>query len=138
MRRNGQQSIRVLVAEPFPLTSDVICRAIGVPDISVVGRATQSASVLSEVGRLRPDLVVLDGALGYKNGLISRLKGLRSPPKVIVLGDHADDVYQEAATASGADRFVLKVRLFQDLLPAIRAAFPDEASSTIGQRPDEA
>jgi hypothetical protein len=31
-------------------------------------------------------------------------------------------VYQEAAAASGADGFVLKVRLFQDLPAAIRSA----------------
>jgi len=126
MRRDPPRSIRVLVAEPFVLTSDVICRAIGLPDISVVGRATDSAGALSQVQRLHPDVVVLDGTLGYRNGLISRIKRLRHPPKVVLLGDHADDVYQEAAAASGADRFVLKVRLFQDLLPAIRSVFTTE------------
>jgi two-component system response regulator DevR len=112
----------VLVAEPFAVTSDCICRAIDAPGVSVVGQAVTAADALSGTQRLHPDVVILDGALGYRNGLISRLKQLRRCPKVILLGDTADDVYQEAAAASGADGFVLKVRLFQDLPAAIRSA----------------
>lgn len=105
------------------MTSDMICHALAAPGVRVVGRGTDGMAAVSRTRSLRPDVVVLDGALGYRGeaDLIARLKAVQHPLKVIVLGDHADQVYQEAAAASGADRFVLKVRLFQDLLPAIRS-----------------
>lgn len=105
------------------MTSDMICRTLAAPGVRVVARVANGGVALTKTRSLRPDVVVLDGTLGYGDGagLISRLKAGRHPPKVIVLGAHADQVYREAAAASGADRFVLKVRAFQDLLPAIRS-----------------
>jgi DNA-binding NarL/FixJ family response regulator len=123
MTRQEPLAIRVLVAEPFPMTSKVICRALAAPGVEVVGSVADGTAIVARTRALRPDVVVLDGALGYRNGtdLIAQLKTVRRPPKIIVLGNHADPVYREAAAASGADRFVLKVRLFQELLPAIRS-----------------
>lgn len=105
------------------MTSAVICQALSAPGIEVVGQATDGPSAVYCARLLHPDVIVLDGALGYRAGgdLISHLKAGRRPPKVIVLGNHADQVYQEAAAASGADHFVLKVRVIQDLLPAVRS-----------------
>ncbi len=123
MRRKAAQSIRVLVAEPFPATSEVICRALEAPGVEVVGRVRDRRAILARTRALRPDVVVLDGALGYRNrvDLIAQLKAVRRAPKVIVLGNTAEAVYREAAVASGADRFVLKVRLIKELLPAVRS-----------------
>lgn len=130
--RSEPRVIRVLVAEPFSITSDVICRALAAPGVRVVGQAANGQAAVTKARSLRPDVVVLDGALEYRDGagLISRLKAGRRPPQVIVLGAHADQVYQEAAADSGADRFVLKVRAFQDLLPAIRSRFAGDRADT--------
>src|SRR5262245_871792 len=56
--------IRVLIADKHGLVREGIRRILeGEPDILVVGEASDTTSLAASVGRLTPDIVLLDGTL---------------------------------------------------------------------------
>ncbi len=121
-------TVRVLIVEQFPTTAAVIRTLLAASArVSVVGEAAEASQALTLLERLRPDVVILDGALGHRDGhsLIRQMKEAQPSVRLIVLSDHPDPLYREAAAASGADRLILKVHLVSELLPAIRALVPE-------------
>jgi len=79
------------------------------------------ASLLEGVGRLRPDMAVLDISLAQDSSLGWLREVRRRCPdlKVIVLSVHDEESVRRAALAAGADAVVLKRAIVTDLLPAI-------------------
>lgn len=120
--------VRVLIVEHFATTAAVIRTLLADSTrVTIVGEAADAPGALSLLERLRPDVVILDGALGHRDGhsLIRQMKETHPGARLIVLSDHPESLYSEAAAASGADRLILKVDLVKQLLPAIRAVAPD-------------
>jgi DNA-binding NarL/FixJ family response regulator len=120
--------IRVLVVEHFPTTAAVIRTLLAASTrLAVVGEAEDGPTALRLVAQAEPDVIILDGALGHRNGhaLIRELRVARPDARLIVLSDHPEPQYQEAAVAAGADRLILKVHLVKELLPAIRSTLPE-------------
>ena len=120
--------VRVLIVEHFATTAAVIRTLLADSTrVAIVGEAADASGALSLLERLRPDVVVLDGALGHRDGhsLIRQMKETQPAVRLIVLSDHPEPLYREAAAASGADRLILKVDLVKELLPAIRAVAPE-------------
>jgi len=79
------------------------------------------ASLLEGVGRLRPDVAVVDISLAQDSNLGWLREVRRRCPelKVIVLSVHDEESVRRAALGAGADAFVLKRAIVTDLLPAI-------------------
>ena len=120
--------VRVLIVEHFATTAAVIRTLLADSTrVAIVGEAADASGALSLLERLRPDVVVLDGALGHRDGhsLIRQMKEASPAARLILLSDHPDALYREAAAASGADRLILKISLVRELLPAIRAVAPE-------------
>ena len=92
------------------------------PGVTVVSTASEAASLRALLRTARPDLVLLDWDLpGHDpSSLLIEAKRLRSPPHVILLGK--DQNVKQAALAAGADAFVLRGDLPDELLAAIRHA----------------
>lgn len=90
------------------------------PGLSVVGTATEAASLRALLHTAYPDLVILDWDLpGYAPiQLLAEIKRHRRRPQVIVLG-HDEGVRQESL-AAGADAFVVSGDSPADLMAAIR------------------
>ncbi len=80
---------------------------------------SNEASLVEGIRLLRPALAVLDLGLttdGLKT--LRRLRELRPEQKIILLSPHDARVAAEAALRSGADGYVLKQSIAEDLLPA--------------------
>jgi two-component system, NarL family, response regulator DesR len=94
-------------------------------DIRIVGQALSGAEALELIGRARPDLVLTDLAMPHMTGLelTALIKALDNPPKVIVLTFLAGPRSRDQACAAGADGFIIKARIAQDLVPQIEALF---------------
>jgi DNA-binding NarL/FixJ family response regulator len=99
------------------------------------------ASLLDAVGRMEPDLVVVDlslpvsGSVNVVHTLLGRYPGLR----VIVLSVHHEQTAVAEALGAGAAGFVLKRTAAVDLTVAVDAVLRGETyvSAVLGWRPEK-
>ncbi len=92
-------------------------------EVTVVGTAAGSVEALAEAARLRPQIVLIDVSMpGGPSGLetLSDLRRILPDAGIVVLTVLDGPDYREASLAAGADEFVSKSQMYQDLLPAIR------------------
>jgi DNA-binding NarL/FixJ family response regulator len=92
-------------------------------DMEVIGEACNGKEAVSKVEELQPDLVLMDVRMPDMNGMnaITVLNALPAPPKVIVLTVFDCLEYRLSAEAAGAEGYVVKAALADELVPAIRA-----------------
>jgi two-component system response regulator NreC len=122
--------IRVLLADDHTILRDGI-RALLVDqaDIEVIGEAEDGLSTVKMVGKLKPDVVIMDIAMPLLNGLEATRQIQRDYPqvKVLILTMHDNEEYIRQVLAAGALGYVLKDAAAHDLLGAIRAVQRGEA-----------
>ncbi len=122
--------IRVLLADDHTILRDGI-RALLVDqaDIEVIGEAEDGLSTVKMVGKLKPDVVIMDIAMPLLNGLEATRQIQRDYPqvKVLILTMHDNEEYIRQVLAAGALGYVLKDAAAHDLLGAIRAVHRGEA-----------
>jgi two-component system, NarL family, response regulator DevR len=101
----------------------------GQPDMQVIGEAGTAAEAVDAVGRLQPDVVLMDIRLPGEGGIeATRQVTARFPKsKVVMLTSFADDELVMRAINAGAVGYVLKQIGTDELLRAIRAAARGEA-----------
>ena len=97
------------------------------PRLRVVGAATSGRDGVTEVVRLRPDLVLLDLVMPGMSGLeaLRWIKAVLDPPRVVVLTFQDEPGFRDRATVLGADGFVTKAEMAEHLIPAVEALFPE-------------
>ena len=95
------------------------------PDIQVIGEAADGQAAILKARELQPDLVLMDVRMPGTNGITAtrQLKEEMPELKVIILSLLDIEQYREAAMASGANGYVIKKSLIEELMPAIRGAF---------------
>ena len=85
---------------------------------------TDEASLVEGVRLLQPAMAVLDLGLAPDGlGAIRRLRELRPEQRIILLCPHGARAAAEAAFRSGANGYVLKQSIADDLLPAAEIVF---------------
>jgi DNA-binding NarL/FixJ family response regulator len=105
------------------------------PHFELVGTATDGASVVSEVLRLKPDVVVVDITMPIMTGIdaVHELVRSGSTAKFVFLTIHSSEEYVDACLEESARGFITKSRMKAHLIPAIYAVLdglPYVASST--------
>jgi two-component system response regulator DesR len=103
--------VRVLVADDDPLMRRLLRAFLDArPELSFVGEASDGRSAAALAVELRPDVVVLDGAMPGGDGFVAARAIRAALPDcriVIFSGQDAAGSHAEAR-AAGADRFVEK------------------------------
>lgn len=96
--------------------------------LQVVGQAASGDLASGLIGQLQPDLALVDIVLPGMNGfeLTHHLKQTAPALRVIALTMHALPSYKLAAITAGADDFIIKDQVPEQLLPAIRRLFPPD------------
>jgi DNA-binding NarL/FixJ family response regulator len=91
-------------------------------DIRIVGEALDGEDAVIKTREFRPDIVIMDVRMPGITGIQTtrRIKEEMPEVKVIMLSLLDVDEYRKAALASGANAYVLKKHLMEELLPAIR------------------
>ena len=91
--------------------------------IEVVGHAHNGTDGLKLVSELGPDLVLVDYSMPDMDGIaVTRLlKARPHPPKVVIVTTHVESEYKELALHAGADGFVVKSEVHQELMPLLRS-----------------
>lgn len=119
-----QVSTRILIVDQFASFRRNLARYLGLldTDYEVVGEAATDEFAVAQVGRLRPDIVLLDIDLPDRNG-IQTTRYIRSAwpaTAVIAITGHLDEEYRRAALAAGATECIDKLALVEEL-PAVLA-----------------
>lgn len=93
------------------------------PDVQVVGEASDGAMALEQARLLNPELVLMDIAMPVMNGLeaAAALNHFARPPQIIFLTMHDGASYRDAARELGARGFVGKSEFVDDLVPLLSA-----------------
>jgi DNA-binding NarL/FixJ family response regulator len=90
------------------------------PDIEVVGTATDGSELAAQVAEHSPDVLLVDVEMPGTSGLAAIASITTLPPTLVVTMHTADD-YQRAAAEAGAVGFLSKGLPLPDLAAAIRA-----------------
>jgi DNA-binding NarL/FixJ family response regulator len=106
------------------------------PDLTIVGEAGSGLETIRLVNELRPEVLVLDLALGDISGfeVSARIRESSPATKVVIFSVHGDGNYLLRARQVGARGYVRK-RTPQELVGAIREVsaggeyFPDHIES---------
>lgn len=117
--------IRVVIADDHNLVRQGI-RALleKAADIEVVGEAADGVEAVELAQRTQPDIAVMDISMPRLNGTqaTQRIRGLRLPTRVVMLSMYAEETLVRQALRFGAQAYVLKRAVADELLLAIRAA----------------
>jgi DNA-binding NarL/FixJ family response regulator len=105
------QRKRILIVDDHPLMREGMAQWIQRdPGLAVCGEAESAAQALSQVEKLKPDLVLADISLTGRSGLelIKDLRALQPTLPVLVLSMHEESLYAGRALRAGARGYVMK------------------------------
>jgi DNA-binding NarL/FixJ family response regulator len=96
--------------------------------IRVVGEADRSTLALSLVEQYAPDLILIDMELIGEDGLtvLQKLQDSHLSSKTLVLSGHQEDAWIYQAMQYGADGYVFKSQVSEQLLDAIAAVIQNQ------------
>jgi DNA-binding NarL/FixJ family response regulator len=99
------------------------------PDLEVVGEATNGHEAVTEAGRLRPDVVLMDVRMPEMDGIEAtrRIAQAGLPSRVLVLTTFDLDEYVYEALRAGASGFLLKDAGRERLVDAVRTVAAGDA-----------
>ncbi len=92
------------------------------PDFEVVEEAENGEEVLDKIGKVKPDILLLDLTMPKKSGLeiLEQIKRLSRNTRVLIISVHKSDAYVMRALKAGVRGYLNKENAADDLLPALR------------------
>ncbi|WFF09963.1 response regulator transcription factor [Micromonospora sp. WMMD1076] len=123
--------VRVLIVDDDPLVRGALSMILGgVPDLAVVGEATDGAEVPAAVAAYAPDVVLMDIRMPRVDGLAATeaLRATAEPPEVLVLTTFDADEQVLRALRAGASGFLLKDTRPAEIVAAVRRVAAGEAT----------
>jgi DNA-binding NarL/FixJ family response regulator len=93
------------------------------PDLRVVASVASLGEAVERIVRLRPELVISDMGLSDSSGLqtVRTLAQVQAPRRLLVVSMQDEALYGEQAIALGADGYLMKDCVQENLLAAVRA-----------------
>ncbi len=131
--------IRVFIADDHVLIREGLRQLLrDQVDLTVEGEAETTATMIDEVSRIRPDILIMDLTMPGKPGLevLQDLRLLCPRMRVLVLTMHPEDSLAVRALRAGAAGYITKDAVAEELLRAIRkvAAGGKYVSATLAER----
>ncbi|MFD4207244.1 response regulator [Micromonospora tulbaghiae] len=123
--------VRVLIVDDDPLVRGALSMILGgVPDLAVVGEATDGAEVPEAVVAYAPDVVLMDIRMPRVDGLAATeaLRATADAPEVLVLTTFDADEQVLRALRAGASGFLLKDTPPAEIVAAVRRVAAGEAT----------
>jgi len=116
--------LRVLIVDDFePWRRFLRSTFQKLPQLRIIGEESDGLSAVQSAEELKPDLIVLDIGLPKVNGIEAarRIRGLSPNSKILFASAYRSWDMVQAASATGADGYIVKTDAGQELLPAIDA-----------------
>ncbi|MEO9821650.1 MAG: response regulator transcription factor [Paracoccaceae bacterium] len=121
--------IRVLIADDHPMVAQGIQSVLEEHDeLEVVGVVHNGRSVIDQLHKLRPDVILMDLNMPEVNGLSATEMVLEQCPdiKVLILTMHDNPEYISSALSHGAKGYILKDVPTEEIKKAIDAVMRGE------------
>lgn len=118
-------SVRVLIVDDHPLVRNGLRMLVDAQvDMEVVGEATDGRTALDAVGRLLPDIVIMDVEMPGGSGIEVLREVLAASPatKVLMLSAFPDPAYVTESIQAGASGYLIKGDAVGEIVKAVRAA----------------
>jgi DNA-binding NarL/FixJ family response regulator len=122
--------IKILVVDDHALMRDGIKAMLSLhDDIEIVGEASEGKEAVELAEELHPDVIIMDIAMPFMDGLEAtrRITKKNGKIKVLVLTQHNNREYILSAIKAGAAGYVPKRALGNELVSAIRAVHRGES-----------
>lgn len=114
---------KIFLVDDHPLVREWLTNLIHQqPDLAVCGEAETAPEALQAIGKLKPEVAIVDISLKGGSGieLIKNLKTLHPRVAVIVLSMHDEDLYAERSLRAGARGYIMKRETAKKIIAAIR------------------
>jgi DNA-binding NarL/FixJ family response regulator len=124
MKDAAQIKIRVLCVDDHMVVREGISAIINLQaDMMLAGAAATGAEALEQFVEFRPDVVLVDLRLPDMSGfdLIKKIKDKSPNARIVVLSSHEGDVDIQRALEAGAQGYVVKGIVRDELLEIIRS-----------------
>lgn len=97
-------------------------------DLKVCGQAEDAAGAIQVVANLKPDIAIVDISLKNSDGieLTKTIKARYPKTFVIVLSMHDESVYAERALLAGAQAYLMKDAVSENIVKAVRRVLRGE------------
>jgi DNA-binding NarL/FixJ family response regulator len=116
--------IRVLCVDDHAVVRDGVAAIINLqPDMTLAGAAATGAEALERFFELRPDIALVDLQLPDMSGfeLIKKIRDKSPNARIVVLSSHEGDIDIQRALEVGAQGYVAKGLVREELLEVIRS-----------------
>lgn len=141
---HGCARARIFVVDDHPLVRDGLAARLGKEaDMEVCGDADSVEQAASRIRTERPDVVILDLALGEQHGfdLLRKFQSANGHVKMLVLSIYDEALYAERALRAGAMGYVNKTASWDVIVEAIRTVLrgkhylsPELTERLLGQK----
>src|SRR6266851_9363181 len=118
------RKIRVLCVDDHPIVREGMAAIINLqPDMTLAGAVATAGEALKHFFELRPDVALVDLQLPDMSGfdLIKKVRAKSPNARIIVLSSHEGDVDIQRALEAGAQGYVAKGLVRDELLETIRS-----------------
>ena len=125
----GSLVIRVLVVDDNRTFRAVVCAwVVARSGLELAGEATNGREAITAAGRIEPDLILMDAVMPEMDGFEAtrRIKTRSPTPRIAILTLHDSTAMRTAGERAGADGFVPKSELNQEL-PRLLERWVDES-----------
>jgi DNA-binding NarL/FixJ family response regulator len=113
----------VLIVDDHPLVRSGLKQLIDEePDLQTVGEAGTPTRALDIVRTVRPDVVIVDLALGAESGLelVRTVAAVHPNIRILVLSMHDEMLFAERALRAGAHGYIMKDEAVREVVNAVR------------------
>jgi DNA-binding NarL/FixJ family response regulator len=140
MKNRVMEKIRLLIVDDNAAFRQKLIEFLNEhQDLEVIGEVGNGKEAVSKAEVLQPDLVLMDVRMPDMDGLSATraLKALASPPKVIILSVFDCIEYRQSAEAAGAEGYLVKATIPDELVPTIRTQVDCHEPAIDSKQPQE-
>jgi DNA-binding NarL/FixJ family response regulator len=124
-----QKTSRILIVDDHPILREGLAQLIDQQkDLSICGQYEEAGPAFEAIGKLKPDLALVDISLKGTSGieLIKNIKANYPKLLVLVLSMHDESLYAERVLRAGASGYIMKQEATEKVLEAIRKVLNGE------------